>query len=503
MKRFLSILVLASSLVGCTVEVQKDDESNSTKTRNTSGSDRGTPAELGDKIATEVSEKGATLELGEAKLEVPEGALSKDVKINIKVVEPPAPIPDEYRQASQVYECIPHGVEFEKPVRLEISYTDKLDETFVVLRLSDDEDDSWEIEEASKFKSSVATIELEHFSFFTVVYKVQRALSKPEAGIRDAGTADSDAFINISSDSGSAEDDAAVTSGTDGTLAADGSVDTSVVTKAGTGNAGCEGNQVLPLVTDFSQDGPFATTTESNTGPNGSCTVFRPDPLGTDGFLHPMITFGPGIVTSGGISYTTLLTHLATLGYVVIAVETLSGGPGAQANTDAMVNALDWLIAQNNAAGVYQGMLAVNCGVAMGYSIGASATPFVGEHPAVVTGVAIHGHIQMQTAEPHGPVLFLTGNGPAAVGDQVSQVVSGLNSAPGLMALYEGQGHMDVIMVQLQAGQPEFTAMTAWLRYWVNGDESAKNYFWGPGCVMCSDSSWTLQGNALWDALSL
>ncbi len=52
-------------------------------------------------------------------------------------------------------------------------------------------------------------------------------------------------------------------------------------------------------------------------------------------------------------------------------------------------------------------MLAVNCGVAMGFSLGGSATPFVGEQPAVVTGVSIHGHLQMQSAEQRGPVLFL------------------------------------------------------------------------------------------------
>jgi hypothetical protein len=188
MRRFLSILVLSSSLVGCRVEVQKNDEDNSTKTENTSGSNRDTPTSLADTMATEVSEKGTTLELGEAKLEVPEGALNKEVEINIKVVEPPVPIPDEYKQASQVYKCTPHGFEFEKPVSLEIGYADNPEETFVVLRLSDDEDDSWEIEEASSFKSSIAKLSVEHFSFFVVVYKVQRALSKPDAGIRDADT---------------------------------------------------------------------------------------------------------------------------------------------------------------------------------------------------------------------------------------------------------------------------------------------------------------------------
>jgi hypothetical protein len=97
-KRFLSILVLSLSLVAC----GSDDNSNKK-----GGADSGTGAAIGRHTTVTVGEKGTTLQLGEMKLAVPEGALAKDVAITIKVVAPPVPIPDGYVQASDVYECTP------------------------------------------------------------------------------------------------------------------------------------------------------------------------------------------------------------------------------------------------------------------------------------------------------------------------------------------------------------------------------------------------------------
>ena len=272
----------------------------------------------------------------------------------------------------------------------------------------------------------------------------------------------------------------------------------------GTDTTSAAPNQGLPPVANYGEAGPFETTSERNTGPGNAYTVFRPDPLGTDGFVHSVITFGPGIATSGETSYTVLLTHLASHGYIVISANSFGfSGPGSPAHVDAMREGLEWVIAQGAEAGSpYEGMVAENRHVGMGYSLGATASALLAEHEAVMTTVAIHGHIQMEGGKPHGPILYLTGNGPSAVGDQVMRVVAGLDTAPGLMALYEGQGHLTVIPDQLAAGKPELVAMTAWLRYWVNGDQDAKSHFSGDGCGMCN-SDWTLQSNAMWDALSL
>src|SRR5690349_19605527 len=51
----------------------------------------------------------------------------------------------------------------------------------------------------------------------------------------------------------------------------------------------------LPPTADYSAFGPFKTTSEGNTGPDGTYTIVRPETLGKDGFLHAPIIFGPGI----------------------------------------------------------------------------------------------------------------------------------------------------------------------------------------------------------------
>lgn len=280
---------------------------------------------------------------------------------------------------------------------------------------------------------------------------------------------------------------------------------------AGSGVAGMQGAagaggsmaQTLPPITDYAQKGPFMTTITADTGPGNNYTIYRPDPLGANGFLHSPIIFGPGILTSGATDYNTFLTHLATHGYVVISVNSLGGGPGDPGNDTAMRDGLDWLIAQNTATGVYQGKLAVDRAVTMGYSIGATSAVLISNHPAVITSVAIHGHEPMKTAKPHGPVLLLTGNGATELPAGPQATLQAITSVPVILALYDGQAHITVIGDQLAQGKPEFTLITAWLRYWVNGDDAAKGYFWGANCKICSEPAWMVTKNAAWDAQNL
>ncbi|HEV3311627.1 MAG TPA: hypothetical protein VG815_14030, partial [Chloroflexota bacterium] len=128
-----------------------------------------------------------------------------------------------------------------------------------------------------------------------------------------------------------------------------GSAGTPATTAGGSGITGGRGSvggmtstaQTLPPITDYTQPGPFKTTVEAKVGPGNNYTIYRPDPLGANGFLHSPIIFGPGIATScdplGSLNiYTTLLTHFASHGFVTICVNSLSGSPGAPANLDAM-----------------------------------------------------------------------------------------------------------------------------------------------------------------------
>ena len=263
----------------------------------------------------------------------------------------------------------------------------------------------------------------------------------------------------------------------------------------------CAATQPLPPITDYTQAGPFQTTVEGNVGPNNNYTIYRPNPLGANGFLHPPIIFGPGIATScaplGGLNvYTTLLTHLASHGFVTICVNSLSGAPGDPANLDAMKQGLDWLVAQNAQAGsTYEGKLAVSCAVGSGYSIGATASTDLSSHPAVMTTVSIHGH--KTTGQPHGPIWLMTGT--MDVIDDNRTTLSTLTTAPAVLTALP-IGHLNV-PTEIAPGGRYIAPITAWLRYWVYGDQGAKDFFFGANCKVCTNPWITPETNDLWKAL--
>jgi hypothetical protein len=268
---------------------------------------------------------------------------------------------------------------------------------------------------------------------------------------------------------------------------------------AGTGGSG---GQALPPITDYAARGPFMTTSTPNTGPSNRYTIWRPEPLGTNGFVHSPMIFGPGIATNAS-QYRALLDHLASHGFVTISVNSMSGGPNAPANLQAMKDGLEWIIAQNGQAGVFQGKLAVSRAVTMGYSIGATASVQLSSHAAILTTVSIHGH--NTSGDPHGPVLLLTGTSDVIADNRTT--LTTLTEAPAvLMAL--PIGHLNVVTEIALGGSIAPSAryiapITAWLRYWVNGDQGAKDFFWGAGCKMCSSPWITPEPNAKWTAQSL
>jgi len=286
----------------------------------------------------------------------------------------------------------------------------------------------------------------------------------------------------------------ATSGGSGGAAGAAGAIDGGAVLDAGPAEP--DNPSLLPPVSDYAAAGPYDTTVEANVGPSGNYTIFRPEPLSDDGFLHPPIVFGPGILTTPSL-YDTLLSHLASHGYVTICVNSLSGGPGSPGNVSAMEQGLDWLIAQNTEAGTYQGKLAIDRAVAMGYSLGSTASVQLSSHEAIATTVAIHGH--NTSGDPRGPVLLLTGT--SDVIDDVRDTLTTLEEAPSvLMAL--PIGHLDVLG-ELSDGGRYVAPITAWLRYWINGDDAAKSFFWGDGCEMCSPPWIAPEANAKWQMQTL
>lgn len=235
----------------------------------------------------------------------------------------------------------------------------------------------------------------------------------------------------------------------------------------------------LPPISDYSALGPFNTVVEANVGPGGNYTIFRPDPLGRDGFLHAPIIYGHGI--GGQVSgATNFLRNIASHGFVIIGCNVLNGGPNSAANNTAMTNGLNWILQQNDAAGSkYQGKLAVDKAASMGYSVGGTAAVDIGGHEAIKTVVSIHGHISSATLR--GTLLQTTGTRDN-VGLPMQQQTFDNSKVQTFMGTVTNADHG---YIQRDNGGVQRPAIVAWLRYWIYNDTGARRYFYGDDCVMC------------------
>jgi dienelactone hydrolase len=217
---------------------------------------------------------------------------------------------------------------------------------------------------------------------------------------------------------------------------------------------------------------------DTKVGPGNGYTVYRPSMLGQDGFKHAPVVFGPGIGQAVTV-HATMLTNFASHGFVVVGTPVLNGGPGDAGNLKLLEDGLDWIVAQNDATGVYQGKLDVTRAVSMGYSVGGTAAVQLGGHKAVATTVSIHGHTAMSAM--HGPLLQTTGT-KDTVGLPLQQQTYSTSQVQTFLATLTGADHG---YIQNAGGGQERAAIVAWMRYWLNGDQGAKHYFFGADCVLC------------------
>lgn len=249
---------------------------------------------------------------------------------------------------------------------------------------------------------------------------------------------------------------------------------------ATTSSSGC--GQTLPAITDYGAMGPFPTTTVNNSGPDGNYTVIRPTTLGQNGFKHPLATWGNGITTTPAL-YPVLLSTIASQGIVVVASNSTS------VTAQLMTAGLDWLVAQNAAAGDFQGKLDTKCLISIGYSLGGGAAVNTGSHADVVTTVSFHGLTGASNAL-HGPLLLFTSTQDTFV--SAAQFVTPTFNQSTVQTFYAtltGAGDAGHLTPINDAG-PERAPAIAWLRLWVYGDQDAKKYFYGDDCILCKDP-WT------------
>jgi hypothetical protein len=211
-------------------------------------------------------------------------------------------------------------------------------------------------------------------------------------------------------------------------------------------------------------------------------TVFRPANW-VEGETYPIITWGNGTCAYPG-SYSAVLGHVASHGFVVVASN------GRFVSNGAQKNALDFMFAANDdqTSPYYHRLDTAKVG-AMGHSQGSAATATVAASDARIKYVILFNG-GASAAKP-----FLAISGDRDIGaPTVASYAAGTNGAPmGAYIFYHKilqttgtiTGHLVLMM------QPDrvVDATTGWWQYMLKGDTKARDLFVGSSCGLCGKSA--------------
>ncbi|HXK16449.1 MAG TPA: acetylxylan esterase, partial [Polyangiaceae bacterium] len=242
-----------------------------------------------------------------------------------------------------------------------------------------------------------------------------------------------------------------------------------------------------PPVADYAASGPFVTTRDVNTGPDGSFDVLRPAELGAMGHKHPIISWANGTLFALD-EYVPLLSHWASHGFVVIASHSNSTAGGVTHQVG-----IEWLKAQNDAAqSAYFGKLDTTRIGAAGHSQGGGATIAAGAGEPKPVGIV--------TTLPLMPIANfekdLTILGRQLV-PMFNIVATMDNRDPAFAARLFDQANGELVQaafigVHEDAMNPAMKAPTlAWFRLRLMDDAQACGWFYpADSCRLCLDTTW-------------
>ena len=176
------IIGVASALVACSAG------SPTSKAINTNPNG---PAAV---TTAQVATQGADVALADtATVHIPAGALTDPLTIEVTVAQGPIAAPGA--AASEVVRFLPHGRHFTIPATITLHYSSSTPASQLkVMRLADDNADSWKPVGGVRFANGVATFETTSFSYYTVVanYACTPQPSTPAC----AGACDTNSFCS-------------------------------------------------------------------------------------------------------------------------------------------------------------------------------------------------------------------------------------------------------------------------------------------------------------------
>ena len=262
------------------------------------------------------------------------------------------------------------------------------------------------------------------------------------------------------------------------------------------------GTGPFPPVSDFAAAGPYTSTTVSNVGPNNNYTLYIPAELAPGGAKNPIV----GWMSGGATDHTwyTLLPHLATHGFFVVASNTVPSIGAEAALGEEIIAGIEWAIAENaRAGGEYEGKLDTTKIASVGYSMGSLATFTIAMDERLTTTVHISGGnmVPERVNNLRKPAAFICGiPGDAActlLDSHCDIAATNCNtdfegaSTPVFYATFQS-GHLGIMTSPYMERISGMT--TEWLRYHLMSDPTRQGSFIGDGCTYCEDTaSWTVK----------
>jgi alpha-beta hydrolase superfamily lysophospholipase len=211
-----------------------------------------------------------------------------------------------------------------------------------------------------------------------------------------------------------------------------------------------------------------------------SCTLYSPASMTED---HPVVIWGNGTGAKPS-SYTSLLRHWASWGFVVVAANTTGAGSGKE-----MLGCLD--IVYSSLGNHLSDRVATS-----GHSQGGGGSIMAGKDSRVGTTVPVQPNALAAGVEfsahsqQNGPMLLLSGSNDLVVPPVLhQQPIFDNANVPVFWATKQGVGHFE----------PAFDGgifrgiTTAWFLYKLKGDANATTLFEGDNCGFCDDKGWNVR----------
>lgn len=245
--------------------------------------------------------------------------------------------------------------------------------------------------------------------------------------------------------------------------------------------------------------GPYATVTENEVGPSAGevdsetgvapkFTLFRPKELSPGGLCHPVITWGNGTGATPS-SYRSLLNLFASHGFVVIGSNSKNVAKG---DPRPMLVGVTWVLEQNEdpASPLYHHLDTTHIG-ATGHSQGAVATSQASGDARITTNVPIEGAMAQRNL--HGPAMFFCGGMDDVVGcDGAKNALKAVTTLPAMYAEYLSVDHGSWMSFNNKPSVV-YSAVTAWMRVHLMGDDALRPWFYGASCKLCTDTGWSIE----------